>query len=311
MQALQPPAQNQRPVLHASRISPAADGATAVMLQYQELMQRFLTAQRDVMLAYLGAANPSSSLASSSPPIEWPSPLPTAIPPRDMPVVASMPSPASPVAPSPVAPSPVAPSPVAPSPVALSTVALPPALTLASATVPVATSPVATSPVATAPNGSSHRENGHSSSVKPVASAIIPSPATSSPSTPSTPSAQTTLTVASSPANDARSSAAPSGLMTVETIQPQLVQLVADRTGYPPEALDLDLDLEADLGVDSIKRVEILAGLAEQLKLGSEDPDQSPLELEKLTTIRTLRGILDYLTSTVLAEGEEKKVLAG
>src|SRR3546814_5870902 len=34
--------------------------------------------------------------------------------------------------------------------------------------------------------------------------------------------------------------------------------IVAERTGYPTEMLGLDADLEADLGIDSIKRVEIL-----------------------------------------------------
>ena len=38
----------------------------------------------------------------------------------------------------------------------------------------------------------------------------------------------------------------------------KLLQIVSERTGYPPEMLDLDLDIEADLGIDSIKRVEIL-----------------------------------------------------
>ncbi|HEY2155061.1 MAG TPA: acyltransferase domain-containing protein, partial [Isosphaeraceae bacterium] len=37
-----------------------------------------------------------------------------------------------------------------------------------------------------------------------------------------------------------------------------LLGIVSERTGYPPEMLDLDVDLEAELGVDSIKRTEIL-----------------------------------------------------
>ncbi|MFN3146544.1 MAG: SDR family NAD(P)-dependent oxidoreductase [Paracoccaceae bacterium] len=40
-----------------------------------------------------------------------------------------------------------------------------------------------------------------------------------------------------------------------------LLGLIAERTGYPPEMLDAKLDLEADLGIDSIKRVEILGEL--------------------------------------------------
>ena len=46
-----------------------------------------------------------------------------------------------------------------------------------------------------------------------------------------------------------------------ETLLARLLDLVSDRTGYPKEALSIDLDLEADLGIDSIKRVEILAHL--------------------------------------------------
>ena len=40
-----------------------------------------------------------------------------------------------------------------------------------------------------------------------------------------------------------------------------LLEIVRDRTGYPLEVLRLELDLEADLGIDSIKRVEILGKL--------------------------------------------------
>lgn len=40
-----------------------------------------------------------------------------------------------------------------------------------------------------------------------------------------------------------------------------VLSLVSERTGYPPEMLGLDQDMEADLGIDSIKRVEILGGI--------------------------------------------------
>jgi hypothetical protein len=42
------------------------------------------------------------------------------------------------------------------------------------------------------------------------------------------------------------------------SIQDTVLHLVSERTGYPIEMLGLDLDLEAELGIDSIKRVEIL-----------------------------------------------------
>ena len=52
-----------------------------------------------------------------------------------------------------------------------------------------------------------------------------------------------------------------------------LLAIVAEHTGYPQEMLQLHMDLEGDLGIDSIKRVEILAALEERwpaLALGTE-----------------------------------------
>ena len=52
-----------------------------------------------------------------------------------------------------------------------------------------------------------------------------------------------------------------------------LVAVVSERTGYPVEMLDRDLDLEADLSIDSIKRTEILGELAERLGLTTKGVD--------------------------------------
>ena len=38
-----------------------------------------------------------------------------------------------------------------------------------------------------------------------------------------------------------------------------VLEVVSEKTGYPAEVLDLDMQLDADLGIDSIKRVEILS----------------------------------------------------
>ncbi len=79
-----------------------------------------------------------------------------------------------------------------------------------------------------------------------------------------------------------------------DTLLARLLDLVSERTGYPKEALSIDLDLEADLGVDSIKRVEVLGALAEGIEAGA-DGRQPNLEMEKLSVIKTLRGIADYV----------------
>jgi len=83
-----------------------------------------------------------------------------------------------------------------------------------------------------------------------------------------------------------------------ETLLARLLDLVSERTGYPKEALSIDLDLEADLGVDSIKRVEVLGALAESIEAGA-DGKQPNLEMEKLSVIKTLRGIADYVMSAI------------
>ena len=51
---------------------------------------------------------------------------------------------------------------------------------------------------------------------------------------------------------------------TVDPIVEAVVSIVSELTGYPPELLDLDLDLEADLGVDTVKQAEVFAAVREQ-----------------------------------------------
>lgn len=74
-------------------------------------------------------------------------------------------------------------------------------------------------------------------------------------------------------------------------ITAQLLSIVSERTGYPVETLSLEADLEADLGVDSIKRVEI-AGAINQVIAGHF---AESVELELLTGAKTLRGMIDEL----------------
>ncbi len=90
--------------------------------------------------------------------------------------------------------------------------------------------------------------------------------------------------------------AADSKLESVTLLNQQIVQVVADKTGYPAEAIGCDLDLEADLGIDSIKRVEILSALREGR------PDLPTIPPELLGTLRTIDAIVDWLvTSTETA----------
>ena len=70
-----------------------------------------------------------------------------------------------------------------------------------------------------------------------------------------------------------------------------LLAVVAEKTGYQAEMLDLSMELEADLGIDSIKRVEILYGLSERM------PDLGELNPEQLAEHKSLQAILDHLVA--------------
>lgn len=76
-----------------------------------------------------------------------------------------------------------------------------------------------------------------------------------------------------------------------ESVADKLLEIVCERTGYPREALQLGLDIEADLGIDSIKRVEILGKLRDAFpQLGASANSEA---LDGLTRASTLGAIAD------------------
>lgn len=94
------------------------------------------------------------------------------------------------------------------------------------------------------------------------------------------------------------------GLPRVSVLSPsditQLLQrLVSARTGYPLEMIEPTLNLEADLGIDSIKRVEILGTLHVETNLVRD------VDVEKAAGLKTLAELADFLAGnqTNVAEG--------
>ena len=78
-----------------------------------------------------------------------------------------------------------------------------------------------------------------------------------------------------------------------------LLEVVSERTGYPAEMLGLELNMEADLGIDSIKRVEILAGF-QRLHLTGHDEASQGL-MDRLVQARTMAEIIDLVMESVEA----------
>ncbi len=77
--------------------------------------------------------------------------------------------------------------------------------------------------------------------------------------------------------------------ISVAALSSALLEIVSEKTGYPVEMLELDMDIEADLGIDSIKRVEILGAMRDQF------PELPQLKAEELAELRTLQEIVDYM----------------
>ena len=76
-----------------------------------------------------------------------------------------------------------------------------------------------------------------------------------------------------------------------KNLEPVLLEVVSEKTGYPVEMLDLNMSMDADLGIDSIKRVEILAALQEKL------PEAPIVKPEHLGTLNTLKQVLEHLSN--------------
>jgi NAD(P)-dependent dehydrogenase (short-subunit alcohol dehydrogenase family) len=87
-----------------------------------------------------------------------------------------------------------------------------------------------------------------------------------------------------------------------------LLAIVEDKTGYPRDMVGLDQGLEADLGIDSIKRVEVVGAMLQAL------PDRYREGLaasrSQLNTQQTLNGVLEMLCA-VEAQGAASRPFEG
>jgi acyl carrier protein len=76
---------------------------------------------------------------------------------------------------------------------------------------------------------------------------------------------------------------------TVKDPQQIVMDIIVEKTGYPLEMLNPQMDIEADLGIDSIKRVEILSTLRERM------PGLPEIPADELSALKTLQDIIDFI----------------
>ncbi len=73
-----------------------------------------------------------------------------------------------------------------------------------------------------------------------------------------------------------------------DPVKEQVLALVAEKTGYPVDMLALDLDLEADLGIDTVKQAEVFAAIRETYAIPRE-------ETRKLRDYPTLGHVIRFV----------------
>ncbi len=102
--------------------------------------------------------------------------------------------------------------------------------------------------------------------VHAAAATVAPAPAAAAPVEPVAP-----MPAAPRPAAQAAPAAPAEPVVAEAVVAEAVVSIVAELTGYPPDLLDLDLDLEADLGVDTVKQAEVFAAVRQRFGVERDD----------------------------------------
>lgn len=250
-----------------------------VQYSQQRLVERFLETQERMLLHCLtgGAAVPASA-SLSAPAAVASQPATLSVPAVSVPSVAppsalgaaGRVAPAAAVARPPVAipavPQVAAPQPAMPAPAAAVPAAATPRAAVSAVAAPA---PVA---VPAAANGHAHGTNG---------------------------SANGSAATSHAGANGQAKSAAPAaavatdGPPSVEQFRADLLAIVSERTGYPTDMLDVELPLEAGLGIDSIKTVEIFSNLKAYHAYFADEGQDEEERLTEFTKLKTLGDIIN------------------
>jgi phosphopantetheinyl transferase len=84
--------------------------------------------------------------------------------------------------------------------------------------------------------------------------------------------------------------------LAYEDIQRTLLALISEKTGYPEEMLGLNLDMEADLGIDSIKRIEVLGAFAVKTGIAMDR------FIEESSRFKRLQQLIEFLDAHLSKE---------
>ena len=91
-----------------------------------------------------------------------------------------------------------------------------------------------------------------------------------------------------------------------EAIKNHVLAQVSEKTGYPTEMLDLDLDLEADLGIDTVKQAELFAAIRTHYDI----PRREDLILSEYNTLAKVIGFVQESLSAQPAVAAAKSMVS-
>ncbi len=91
-----------------------------------------------------------------------------------------------------------------------------------------------------------------------------------------------------------------------DPVAKKVLSLVAEQTGYPEDMLELDLDLEADLGVDTVKQAETFAAIRAEFDI----PPRDDLNLREYNTLEKVIGFVKEMRPDLATAVSEKSETA-
>ncbi|HNT98849.1 MAG TPA: phosphopantetheine-binding protein, partial [Elusimicrobiales bacterium] len=104
------------------------------------------------------------------------------------------------------------------------------------------------------------------------------------------PAAQPVQTAPAPQPVTAPAAAASAGGVDEESVKTRILDMITEKTGYPKDMLELDLDMEADLGIDTVKQAELFAAIREHYDI----PRRDDVSLKDYPTIRhCIKFVLD------------------
>lgn len=133
---------------------------------------------------------------------------------------------------------------------------------------------------------------------------------------PSAPAPQAAKPTASPMSPDVEAQLSRFASITEAEITARLVTIVSDRTGYPQDMIDANMDLEADLGIDSIKRLEIFGAMFDAFSAdagiyhdASKNKDLETFDIEALSNVHKMSLFFKEMIDEIIADIRRKQGL--